>query len=113
MAEVVVEAYQEEGKPDVLSEFLDELCDKNDVKKIRKLIRMLQSQGKDLGFPVSRFLGEGLHELRDRSCGFRIYYTFIGNVLAILLVIGDKSSQQDDIERAKNRRKRLISSRGV
>ncbi len=111
MAEIQVESYQD-GKQDVLTEFLENLKDKNKIKKIRKLVRILQIQGKDLTLPISRFLGDGIHELRDQSCGYRIYYTFFGNVLvAILLVIGDKSSQQSDIERARNRRKNLIAQR--
>ena len=111
MTEIMVEAYQD-GKKDVLTEFLDGLTDKNDVKKIRKLVHILQTQGRELGLPISRGLGEGLHELRDQSRGFRIYYAFFGKSLAILLVIGDKSSQESDIERARNRRKKLLEQRG-
>jgi putative addiction module killer protein len=81
------------------------------LKKFENLVRILKTQGKDLTLPISRFLGEGLHEMRDMSRGFRIYYTFFRNSLAILPVIGNKSSQDIDIERARNRRKKLIEQR--
>ena len=72
---------------------------------------MLESLEKDLAFPIMRFFGSGLYELRDRSCGFRIYYTFIGNTLAILLVLGDKTTQASDIDRARVRRTKLLESK--
>nr|BFD33561.1 hypothetical protein GTC16762_31800 [Pigmentibacter ruber] len=106
--EIEVKAYCEDGKQDVLSEFLKSLKDKNDAKKIRKLIRMLQLQGRELGSPASKFLGEGVYELRDLSSGFRIYYTFIDNTLTVILIVGDKSTQKADIERAKARRNKLL-----
>lgn len=102
-----VAAYREEGKQDALVEFLETLKDKNDAKKVRKLIRMLEIMGRDLGMPVSKNLGGGLFELRDRSCGFRLYYCFHGKTLAVLLIGGDKSSQETDIERAHNRLDKL------
>jgi hypothetical protein len=55
-------AYEEEGEEDVLTQFLKALRDKNQIKKVRKLIRFLQTQGRDLGMPVSKALGEGIHE---------------------------------------------------
>ncbi|MCA2960471.1 MAG: type II toxin-antitoxin system RelE/ParE family toxin [Silvanigrellales bacterium] len=106
--ETEVVAYQEEGELDALTAFLRELRDKNDIVKIRKLVRFLQTQGRDLGFPLSKALGEGLHELRDRSCGFRVYYMFFNDQIAVLLIGGDKSTQETDIERARNRRTRLL-----
>ena len=69
---------------------------------------MLQDQGKDLGAPASKFLGEGIYELRDLSGGFRIYYTFIENQLIVILIVGNKSTQKGDIERAKSRRNKLL-----
>jgi len=48
-----------------------------------------------------RNLTAGISELRiDAGPGYRVYYTQRGNELIILLVGGDKSSQQRDIERA-------------
>ncbi|MBN5012475.1 type II toxin-antitoxin system RelE/ParE family toxin [Stenotrophomonas maltophilia] len=48
-----------------------------------------------------RNLTGGVSELRvDAGPGYRVYYTQRGNELVILLVGGDKSSQQRDIEKA-------------
>ncbi len=47
--------------------------------------------GFDLGMPVSKNLGEGLFELRDRARGLRLYYCFYEHTVAILLLGGDKS----------------------
>jgi putative addiction module killer protein len=49
-----------------------------------------------------RNLTGGVSELRvDVGPGYRVYYTQRGNELIILLVGGDKASQQRDIDRAK------------
>jgi putative addiction module killer protein len=47
-------------------------------------------------------LGGGLHELRIAfGPGYRVYFTFEGGVLVILLTGGDKSSQRRDIAAAR------------
>ncbi|MCC7632557.1 type II toxin-antitoxin system RelE/ParE family toxin [Stenotrophomonas rhizophila] len=49
-----------------------------------------------------RNLTGGISELRvDVGPGYRVYYTQRGNELVILLVGGDKASQQRDIDKAK------------
>ncbi|KOQ64993.1 addiction module protein [Stenotrophomonas maltophilia] len=49
-----------------------------------------------------RYLGDGISELGiDAGPGYRLYYTQRGRQLLILLVGGDKSSQQRDIEKAR------------
>lgn len=49
-----------------------------------------------------RNLTGGVSELRvDVGPGYRVYYTQRGNELIILLVGGDKTSQQRDIDKAK------------
>ena len=47
----------------------------------------------------------GLYELRDmgRGVGFRLYFTWIDEVLVLLLAAGDKNSQERDIETARRR----------
>jgi putative addiction module killer protein len=48
-----------------------------------------------------RHLTEGVSELKiDVGPGYRVYYSQRGNVLLLLLVGGDKSSQQKDIATA-------------
>ena len=51
-----------------------------------------------------RGVGEGVMERRvDFGPGYRIYFAWDGPTLVILLGGGDKSSQRDDIDRAKER----------
>ncbi|TWI14155.1 type II toxin-antitoxin system RelE/ParE family toxin [Aerolutibacter ruishenii] len=48
-----------------------------------------------------RHLDGGVSELRvDVGPGYRVYYTQRGNALVVLLVGGDKGSQQRDIRKA-------------
>lgn len=47
-------------------------------------------------------LGQGISEMRvNYGPGYRVYYTKRNQIVLILLVGGDKSSQSSDIERAK------------
>jgi len=49
-----------------------------------------------------RNLAGGISELRvDVGPGYRVYYTLRGSELVILLVGGDKATQQNDISRAQ------------
>ena len=46
--------------------------------------------------------GDGISEMRiDYGPGYRVYYKDIGNEIIILLCGGDKTTQQEDIARAK------------
>jgi len=46
--------------------------------------------------------GEGITEMRiDYGQGYRVYYKDIGNEIIILLCGGDKSTQEENIARAK------------
>jgi putative addiction module killer protein len=58
-----------------------------------------RAQGGNLGDVKS--VGERVFEMRvDMGAGYRLYYTMRGNELIVLLVGGDKSTQQRDIEKA-------------
>ena len=47
-------------------------------------------------------IGDGIYEMRiDYGPGYRLYYARRGNELILLLMGGNKSSQQKDIEKAK------------
>lgn len=68
--------------------------------KARIIKRLERAQQGNLGdiAPV----GEGVMEMRlFFGPGYRIYFVQRGDTLVILLCGGDKSSQPDDIERAK------------
>jgi putative addiction module killer protein len=67
--------------------------------KARVLVRIRRLA---LGNPGDvRPVGEGVSEMRiDHGPGYRVYYTQRGTELIVLLVGGDKSSQESDIARA-------------
>ena len=46
-------------------------------------------------------VGEGMLELRFQAFGARIYFVEIGGMVVLLLCAGSKSSQNKDIEKAK------------
>ena len=47
-------------------------------------------------------IGEGCSEMRiDYGPGYRVYYKDTGREIIIILCGGDKSTQQEDIDRAK------------
>ena len=49
-----------------------------------------------------RSVGEGVYELRiDYGPGYRVYYGRSGNRVVLLLCGGDKSSQKEDVKKAK------------
>jgi putative addiction module killer protein len=81
--------------------------DTNGREQIDKLFIFLRELKRDLKLPHCRFLGDGLYELRDTSTGpgYRIYYTWIGDIVVVLLAAGDKSSQERDIATARRRLK--------
>ena len=74
-------------------------------KKMLKLVSLVSVFGPRLPFPQNRNLGEGLYELRDLSTGpgYRVYYGVKNHLIIILLIAGDKSSQERDIKTARKR----------
>jgi putative addiction module killer protein len=49
-----------------------------------------------------RSVGQGVYELKiDYGPGYRVYFGQIGSILVLLLCGGDKSTQEQDILRAK------------
>ncbi|GJM07157.1 MAG: hypothetical protein DHS20C10_08910 [marine bacterium B5-7] len=81
-------------------------------KSLAKEIKLLQFCGNALRLPHSRSLGAGLFELRERRYGFRVYYTFLPDKKIVLLHAGDKSTQTQDIKRARSYLARLRDKLG-
>ena len=50
-----------------------------------------------------RSVGDGVVEMRiPYGPGYRVYYTQVGELIVILLIGGDKSTQDSDIAKAKS-----------
>ena len=80
------------------SRWLRRLRDANAVARIVARIRRME-QG-NLG--DSKSLDAGLMELRvDYGPGYRVYYVHRGTTIVILLCAGDKRTQPQDINRAR------------
>ncbi len=84
---------------DVYAQWFRRLRNKQAKARINARIRRLS-----LGNPGNvRAVGEGVSELRiDYGPGYRVYFIRRGQFLAILLAGGDKSTQDQDIEKARN-----------
>lgn len=88
----------------VFSEWLRELRDRNAAARIAVRIRRLE-----LGNPGDiKSVGDGVSEMRiDYGPGYRLYLTYTGRTLVILLCGGNKSSQSRDIGQAKKMAKEI------
>ena len=82
---------------EVYRDWIDALKDRSGRVRIQVRVDRLVH-----GNPGShRNLTDGVSELKiDSGPGYRVYYTQRGNRLLLLLVGGDKSTQQKDIDRA-------------
>lgn len=79
-------------------EWLGSLRDTQTRSKIRNRLRRVESG--NLG--DYRSVGEGVCELRiNYGPGYRVYFGQIGSTIVLLLCGGDKSTQEQDIEKAK------------
>lgn len=89
---------------DIFFDWLAGLRDKNAKAKIVTRIRRLE-----LGNPGDvKPVGEGVSEMRvDYGPGYRVYFVSQGDTVVILLCAGDKSSQSNDIAKAKRLAKEI------
>lgn len=98
----IIRYYANESGKSPIEKWIQKLTEEQAIS-VTKELRMLEELGNELQLPHSRSLGKGLFELRERRFGCRLYYCFKGNKLIILLVAGDKKSQDKDIKTAYKR----------
>ena len=82
------------------SKFSQWLIKLKDMRARIAIVRRIERvQSGNLGDVKS--VGESVYEIRiDMGPGYRLYYMMRGDEIIILLVGGDKSTQQRDIEKA-------------
>jgi putative addiction module killer protein len=94
-----VQPYQDAKGGYPFEDWLAKLRDRSARGKIQIRLARLS-----LGnFVDSKFVGDGVYELRiDYGGGYRIYFGQVGTRVILLLCGGDKSSQNRDIQTAKS-----------
>ncbi len=86
-------------RTDEFDKWLKKLRDATARARINVRIRRIQLTG-NLG--DCKPVGDGVSELRiDYGPGYRVYFARRGEVVILLLIGGDKSTQQRDIKKAK------------
>ena len=90
------------------SEFDKWLRKLNDLRAKAKILLRIQKLEKDEHFGDCEPVGDGIRELKiNYAKGYRVYFKEIDGKVIILLIGGDKSTQQKDIEKAKDIWKKL------
>jgi len=73
-----------------------------DLKAKAKILFRIQKLETDEHFGDCKTVGDGIQEMRiDFAKGYRVYFKEKDGKVIILLVGGDKSTQQKDIKKAK------------
>ena len=73
-----------------------------DVRAKAKILLRIQKLEKDEHFGDCKPVGNGISELRiNYAKGYRIYFKERDGKIILLLIGGDKSTQQQDIQKAK------------
>jgi putative addiction module killer protein len=84
------------------SEFDKWLRKLSDLKAKAKILFRIQKLENDEHFGDCKSVGDGIKELRiNFAKGYRIYFKEKDEKIIILLIGGDKSSQDKDIKKAK------------
>lgn len=92
------------------TEFDKWLKNLNDLKAKAKILFRIQKLENDEHFGDCKPIGDGIREMRiNFSKGYRIYFEEKDGKIIILLMGGDKSTQQTDIKKAKEIWKKLNS----
>lgn len=79
-----------------------------DLRARAKILFRIQKMENDEHFGDCEPVGNGIRELKiDYAKGYRVYFKESDGKIIILLIGGDKATQQRDIEKAKEILKRL------
>lgn len=90
------------------SEFDKWLRKLKDFKAKAKIIFRIQKLETDEHFGDCKPVGDGIREMRiNFSKGYRVYFKEKDGKVIVLLIGGDKSTQQNDIAKAKSIWKKL------
>ncbi|MFL0163345.1 type II toxin-antitoxin system RelE/ParE family toxin [Aquirufa salirivi] len=80
----------------------------NDLRAKAKILIRIQKMETYGYFGDCESVGNGIRELKiDYAKGYRVYFTVVDCKIIFLLIGGDKSTQQKDIEKAKDMLKSL------
>lgn len=80
----------------------------NDIRAKAKILFRIQKIEIDEHFGDCEPVGDGIQELKiNYAKGYRVYFKEIDQKIIFLLMGGDKSTQQQDIEKAKEILKKL------
>lgn len=89
---------------EMFADWLAKLRDRQ--ARVRIIVRIERMQGGNFGDHKS--VGEGVTEMRvNYGPGYRVYFVTRGAVCVVLLCGGDKSTQAEDIARARKLAKEL------
>ena len=92
-------------KTDEIDKWLRKL---KDLRAKAKILFRIQKIENDEHFGDCEPVGNGIRDLKiDYAKGYRVYFKESDGKLIILLIGGDKSTQQRDIEKAKEILKRI------
>ncbi len=73
-----------------------------DLRAKAKILFRLQRIEENEHFGECEYIGNGIRELKiDYAKGYRVYFIESDGKIILLLIGGDKSTQQKDIEKAK------------
>ena len=99
MALIELRYYQRANGEQPFTDWLERLRDQDARARVQaRLARVAVGNLGDVE-PV----GEGVMELRiDWGPGYRVYFARLGQMIVLLLLGGDKRTQQKDIKRAKS-----------
>lgn len=79
-----------------------------DLRAKAKILFRIQKIETNEHFGDCESVGNGIRELKiNYAKGYRVYFNESGGKIIILLIGGDKSTQQKDIEKAKEVLKRI------